>query len=86
MNRGVQPCRFQATWTTHHIVQIAWNGGENDVPNCLEVVWVESLVFNREVFGSIFKRKRELEVYIIGIQRTLERFDFAYLCRLESEL
>lgn len=45
-----------------------------------------SLVFNQEVFGNIFRRKRLIERRLLGIQQTLERIDSAWLDLLESQL
>lgn len=46
----------------------------------------DSITFNREVFGDIFKRKREVENRLKGIQNTLERVDSMWLVRLENQL
>jgi hypothetical protein len=46
----------------------------------------DSSKFNKEVFGNIFARKKELEARLRGIQRTLEDIDSANLLRLQKEL
>jgi len=46
----------------------------------------ESLVFNKEVFGNIFRRKREYEARLRGIQKSLERCDSAALLVLQRQL
>jgi hypothetical protein len=46
----------------------------------------ESTIFNKEVFGNIFTRKKEVEARLRGIQRALENIDSANLLRLQKEL
>jgi hypothetical protein len=46
----------------------------------------ESTIFNKEVFGNIFARKKEVEARLRGIQRALENIDSANLLRLQKEL
>jgi hypothetical protein len=46
----------------------------------------DSTTFNKEVFGNIFARKKELEARLRGIQRALEDIDSARLMRLHKEL
>lgn len=45
-----------------------------------------SLIFNSEVYGSIYKRKRKIERRLKGIQASLERIDSARLVLLEQQL
>lgn len=52
----------------------------------LEHVKEQSIIFNKEVFGRIFKRKRKIEARIKRIQRTLERVDSLSLLHLEQAL
>ena len=46
----------------------------------------ESLDFNRNIFGNIFRRKRTLENRLRGVQQKLERVDSALLAILERNL
>ena len=46
----------------------------------------EVQVWNREVFGNIFKRKRTLMARINGIQAALEKYSSRGLMRLEARL
>lgn len=50
------------------------------------MVIMDSLKFNKEVFGNIFRRKRHLEARLRGVQRRLEEVDSARFCLLEKEL
>lgn len=46
----------------------------------------DSLVFDKEKFGNIFKKKRRIEGHIRGIQRTLEAGEAPRLEILEKQL
>lgn len=66
------PCSiFQATWLAHlgyqDIVALAWKKPNMNVVNCLSNVKEDSLVFNRETFRNIFRKKRQLEARIKGV-------------------
>ena len=52
----------------------------------LDMVKEDAIVFNKEVFGDIFRRKQLLEARIAGIQRTLEMVDSLELVQLERHL
>jgi len=56
------------------------------VAKSLSNVSEDSKKFNKEVFGNIFARKRELEARLKGIQRTLENIDSASLMVLHGKL
>ncbi|MCI08600.1 RNA-directed DNA polymerase (Reverse transcriptase), partial [Trifolium medium] len=43
-------------------------------------------IFNKDVFGNIFARKKEVEGRLRGIQRALENIDSANLMRIQKEL
>lgn len=87
---GPKPFRFEAAWITHDdyqgVVQNAWNRRLGSPMESLEHVKEQSIIFNKEVFGSIFKRKRKIEARIKGIQQTLERVDSLSLLHLEQAL
>ena len=53
-------------------VQEAWNNGRHDVMSYLSEVQNDSIIFNRETFGNIFNRKKNVETRIKGIYRCLE--------------
>lgn len=60
-----RPFRFEAAWTTHPeyrpVVLNAWNKGHSGAVLSLAEVKLDSLLFNSEVFGNIFRRKRRIE-------------------------
>lgn len=47
----------------------------SNIVHCLQNVAQDSTIFNKEVFGNIFARKKELEARLRGIQRALEDID-----------
>jgi len=85
-----RPFRFQAAWCTHEdyheIVKQAWRKDTCNISVSLKNVMEESQVFNKEVFGNIFRKKREYEARLQGIQKTLERVDSASLLILQQKL
>lgn len=49
--------------------------------------FVEKLqVWNKDVFGNIFYKKKWLLAHIVGIQKALESYNFPNLERLEVQL
>lgn len=89
-NRGPKPFRFEAAWIMHNdyqgVVQAAWNRRKGKPLEALHLVKEDFIAFNKDVFGSIFKRKRNIESRIKGIQRALERVDSLSLHHLEQSL
>jgi hypothetical protein len=89
-NYGPRPFRFEAAWITHphysEIVQSAWEKPSTDIVRCLQHVQEDSLIFNKETFGNIRKRKNHIERRLKGIQTTLERIDSTRLIYLQREL
>lgn len=84
-----RPFRFQVEWCTLNeyspVVQRAWNNS-SDIVTSLQNVSTDSIIFNKEVFGNIYLRKRKLENRLRGIQRELERVDLAQLLNLQKNL
>lgn len=50
------------------------------------LIRLSSQIFNKEIFGNIFKRKRTIEARMRGIQRSFERVDSLFLFQLEQTL
>lgn len=87
---GTRPFRFEAAWITHpnyqQVVQQAWNRGNHDLLRSLSHTQGDSITFNKDIFGNIFKIKNTLERRLRGIQRTLETVDSIRLIHLEQQL
>ncbi|XP_016195762.1 uncharacterized protein LOC107636788 [Arachis ipaensis] len=87
---GVKPFRFQVAWSYHpsfsSVVRGAWDKGRPNPIRCLSQVRDDVLAFNQDVFGNIFKRKRELERPVTSIQQRMERVDALSLIQEEREL
>lgn len=85
-----RPFRFEAAGITHpdyrQLVVNAWNRNKDNFVTSLNNVREDSLVFNREVFGNIRKKKREIENRLKGIWNSLESIDSARLVYLERQL
>lgn len=64
----------------------AWNNRKDRPLDALDKVREDSIIFNREVFGNIFKKKRNIEARLQGIQRAFEHVDSLDLVQLEINL
>ncbi|XP_072087268.1 uncharacterized protein [Arachis hypogaea] len=77
--KGNRSFRFLAAWLTHplfrDIVHTAWSKGALDVIKSLLEVQKDVLNFNKEIFGNVFVKKRELERQLNNIQVSLERWE-----------
>lgn len=69
--RGERPFRFHAAWVAHNqydfVVHFAWAKGSPSVTGRLKQVQDNSLVFNQNVFGNIFHRKRQVQSRLKGV-------------------
>ncbi|XP_019152267.1 PREDICTED: uncharacterized protein LOC109149075 [Ipomoea nil] len=72
--RGNRPYRFEAAWLTHddykRIWKTAWKDRGGNVVEAIDEVTRLSKQWNEEVFGNIFKRKRQLQARLQGIQNS----------------
>lgn len=88
--RGPKQFRFEAAWAMHEdyqgIVQTAWEQKRGKPLEALDQVRIQSLIFSKDVFDDIFRRKRNIEAWLKGIQKTLERVDSLFLLHLEQSL
>jgi len=58
---AIRPFRFQAVWSTYkdyHEIVKQWRKNTCNISVSLKNVMEESQVFNKEVFGNIFRKKR----------------------------
>lgn len=69
--QGPRPFRFEVARITHEryhqVVEEAWNEKKDSSTEALNMVKEKSIIFNHEVFGNIFKRKRGIEARMKGI-------------------
>jgi len=83
------PFRFQASWTTHaqfdEVVKTNWCTDVPLMPNLNNLANVLSR-WNKEVFGNLFRRKRQIWARLEGIQRHLAAGGPNYLLKLERRL
>jgi len=88
--RGPRPFRFEGAWIDHKdyadLVSQSWTSSNHDTIIALKNVMKNSITFNQEVFGNIFKRKKHIERRLKGIQHYLERVDSVRHTILEKEL
>ncbi|XP_052114210.1 uncharacterized protein LOC127745486 [Arachis duranensis] len=84
------PFHFQVAWSTHpsfkQVVQNAWSGNNHSIFTNLNAVKQGSLDFNAKVFGNIFAKKRNLEIWISAMQKRLEVTDVLSLRIKKMEL
>ncbi|XP_024636248.1 uncharacterized protein [Medicago truncatula] len=87
---GPRPFRFEAAWIDHEdyydLVTTAWNSSNHNPTTALKNVRESSIIFNQEVFGNIFKRKRQVEKRLKGVQQYFNRVDSIYHALLEKDL
>jgi hypothetical protein len=65
---------------------VAWGKTSGDFVSCLQQVQHDSIIFNKESFGNIRKKKIHIERRLKGIQSALERVDSARLIYLQRDL
>jgi endonuclease/exonuclease/phosphatase family metal-dependent hydrolase len=87
---GPRPFCFEAAWIDHAdysaLVERAWTSSNHNTTTALNNVRQDSITFNQEVFGNIFKRKRHIESRLKGVQNYLERVDSLHHTLLERNL
>lgn len=81
---------FQAAWTHHPdyeaVVDNTWSHTLGCTLHKLHQVREQSIIFNKDVFGNIFRRKRHLQARIKGVHNQLDRYPYADLISLEKDL
>ena len=86
---SIKPFRFLAAWMTDNrfgnFLQDNWQG---NMPYAQAASHFTSKVanWNREIFGNIFKQKKELLARLGGVQKALENRPLSSLYRLEASL
>lgn len=81
---------FQAAWMSHSdyniLVQNTWSQTNGDVATKLDSIKKNSLAFNRDTFGNIFKHKRRIEAHIWGVHLQLDLAPTSNLIHLERDI
>lgn len=67
-------------------MEVTWKHNVGCAMNKLEGVRDKFIIFNQEVFGNIFRRKRHLEGRIKGVHRQLDIYPYSDLIQLERDL
>ncbi|XP_074299787.1 uncharacterized protein LOC141630954 [Silene latifolia] len=84
-----RPFRFQGCWLTHEdfkiFIDTNWPS-EGIFPTRLDELSHKLQTWNEEVFGNIFRKKRELMARIEGCQRELSKTRVSHLIKLEVRL
>ena len=84
------PFRFQAMWMNHDnyadMISDFWENNGGDILTKTGNLAKSLAIWNRNVFGNIFKQKKSLLARISGIQRSLGRGNNVFLKNLEKDL
>ncbi|KAL5751925.1 hypothetical protein ACOSQ2_022432 [Xanthoceras sorbifolium] len=87
---GLKPFRFEAMWLKHDhfddFVNLNWKLRGDSIENKVGRLTENLRVWNKEVFGSLFKRKSRLMARLGGIQSSLNRNPNRRFTNLETEL
>ncbi|KAL5755807.1 hypothetical protein ACOSQ2_020553 [Xanthoceras sorbifolium] len=74
-NNFLKPFRFEAMWSSHAeysgLVSNCWTRNVGSLSEKLNALAANLKDWNRDSFGSIFRRKRVLLARILGIQKSL---------------
>ena len=84
-----RPFRFQPMWMSHPLFpEVVADSWRVDGPLKLNVekFTAKVKIWNKEVFGDIFQRKRRVEARLRGIQSRLAEGPSSHLLQLESIL
>jgi hypothetical protein len=85
-----RPFRFQPMWLNHpdfpRVVEEAWQGNECDLNSAISAFSSLAQVWNKEVFGNVFAKKRRLMARLLGIQRAISRQPSQSLIFLQDQL
>nr|AIK35195.1 LINE-type retrotransposon LIb DNA [Ipomoea batatas] len=88
--RSVRPIRFEAAWLNREDYKTIWKeateGGVRPMDEIITMVAQKSSQWNRQVFGNIFRRKKDLETRIQKIQRRVNFATSNDLQQLERHL
>ena len=76
-SNSVRPFRFQPIWHSHEefpsVVREAWEGNQHSVCNAIYEFTNKANVWNKDVFGNIFWKKKNLIARMLGVKKALAR-------------
>ncbi|XP_031402735.1 uncharacterized protein LOC116212324 [Punica granatum] len=88
-HQGRRPFRYMAAWHLHkdfpRFVRETWHN-VTDLPGGLTYCREQLQIWNRNMFGSINRRKEKLMARLLGIQSKLQRGTNPFLSRLKAKL
>ncbi|XP_019155168.1 PREDICTED: uncharacterized protein LOC109152041 [Ipomoea nil] len=72
-NRELCPFRFEAAWLSRNDYELIWKAAsmleDRNIDAIISDLITQSKQWNKDVFGNIFKNKRQMEARIWGIQQ-----------------
>ncbi|XP_024158077.2 uncharacterized protein LOC112165700 [Rosa chinensis] len=90
VNRRAAPFRFQAMWFSHanynDFVSSTWNSLSGNFSTRVQNLSIAFAKWNKEVFGHLFQKKKNILARIGGIQKAKDRHENLFLLKLEADL
>ena len=87
---GERPFQFQSIWLSHEsfppIVRDAWEGNQQNVRRAINTFTLKARNWNKEEFGNIFWRKRNLLARLGGVEKALAQNPSQRLINMHSWL
>ncbi|KAK9983152.1 hypothetical protein SO802_032677 [Lithocarpus litseifolius] len=87
---GGRPFRFQPIWLSHEsfssIVKDAWEGNHQNINGAIISFIQKAKAWNKDVFGNIFWKKKNLIARILGVENALGRNPSQRLINLHMSL
>ena len=89
-NSTNRPFRFQPMWLSHNdfpaIVRESWTDMDDNLAGAVFRFTYKAQIWNKEVFGIIFVKKRQIMVRLLGAQRALANNPNTFLINLQDQL
>ncbi|KAI8011577.1 hypothetical protein LOK49_LG06G01908 [Camellia lanceoleosa] len=77
-NPTARPFRFEAVWLCHpsfsDVVKKSWSNMEYNLIEAINDFTHDVKIWNKDVFGNVYKRKRNLLARIEGIQKSQSEY------------
>lgn len=85
-----RPFRFQTIWLSHNefpiVVRNAWASKEGNLAGAISNFTTKAQRWNKEVFGNVFIRKKQIMARLLGTQRALVVCPNSFLINLQKQL